>query len=325
MYLQQGVTLQINLSPGDAEYAHITVPHLIRNVGLVEERILVVDCIKAPKTKLFDADKILQEPRYSRNLKVIVDLANKFKKEGLVDEIYFLTEDKIEVMRFLSDKYLGGLYNYSHGYGGTGQMSYWWGIELTNYKYVLHFDGDIVIHTKSEPQWLSNTLKVMEESDKFVFGAPRHAPPISGDVQNVANFEGIPLVDHGAYFSQAWFSTRCFILDREKLEKHLPLLKGKIKWELIFKRLWKRDFRFDPEIVFYKRLGRELGVKKVILKKSSFFIHPHSKPKELLSILGTIIKSVENSNYPKKQEGETEILIDEWQKWKNLQIENSQN
>jgi hypothetical protein len=316
MYLKHGVTLQINLSPGDAQYAHLTVPHLIRSIGSIDERILVVDCIKAPRTKLFDADTVLKEPRYSSNLKIIVDLAKKYKEEGLVDEIYFLTDDKIEVMRFLSDKYLGGLYNYSHSYGGTGQMSYWWGLELAKYKYVLHFDGDIVIHTKSEPQWLINTLRCMEDSDKFVFGAPRHAPPISGDIHNVANFEGIPLVDRGAYFSQAWFSTRCFIVDREKLDKHLPLLKGKIRWELILRRLWEKDFRFDPEIVFHKRLGQELGVEKVILKNSAFFIHPHSKPKELLSIFESIIISFENRDYPTKQEGETEILIDEWQKFK---------
>jgi hypothetical protein len=314
--LKHGVTLQINLSPGDAQYAHLTVPHLIRSIVSIDERILVVDCIKAPRTKLFDADTILKEPRYSSNLKIIVDLAKKYKEEGLVDEIYFLTEDKLEVMRFLSDKYLGGFYNYSHGYGGTGQMSYWWGIELAKYKYVLHFDGDIVIHTKSEPQWLINTLECMKDSDKFIFGAPRHAPPISGDIQNVANFEGIPLVDQGAYFSQAWFSTRCFIVDREKLDKHLPLLKGKIKWELILRRLWIRDFRFDPEIVFHKRLGQELGVEKVILKNSAFFIHPQSKPKELLSVFESIINFFENGDYPIKQEGETEILIDEWQKFK---------
>lgn len=47
------VTLQINLSPGDIHYAHLTVPALVKaHRNSVDETVAIVDCCRPQKTKM---------------------------------------------------------------------------------------------------------------------------------------------------------------------------------------------------------------------------------------------------------------------------------
>lgn len=307
---QDGLTIQINLSPGDAEIAHHTVPAIIAACNLYDEIIIIVDCVKAQSTKLFDAEARLIEPIFTSNLKKICDFAEMLKFTRVVTEVYYLNSNMHDYMQFLANKFLGTDYYYSHGYGGTGNMSYWMGIDMAKYRYVLHFDGDLIISQNSN--WVYETISNMSLSENYIFGAPRHAVPIENDFQNISKHEGIQLTDHISFWTHNWFSTRCFILDQVKLDRYLPLIKGSLNVELFLRRLIKKDFRFDPEIVFYKRLGNEKGVRKVINKESAYYMHPFSKPPELIKYLGRIINSYGLGLIPNEQQGDPELNLDAW-------------
>jgi hypothetical protein len=63
-----GVTLQINLSAGDAGYAAITVPALLASHDPTYRRLLVVDGCRPQRTRIFDPDVRVPEPGFSERL-----------------------------------------------------------------------------------------------------------------------------------------------------------------------------------------------------------------------------------------------------------------
>lgn len=50
------ITLQVNLSAGDVNYAALTVPALVQQHADIKKRLLVVDCCRPQKSRIMDPD-----------------------------------------------------------------------------------------------------------------------------------------------------------------------------------------------------------------------------------------------------------------------------
>ena len=135
------VTLQINLCAGDAAYAEQMVPHLVGSHPKVAHRLAVVDCCRPQRTRIFDPDTRLPVATFAPRLARIRELAQRFQRQGLFDEIVWL-EPGSPHFRPLAARYVRPWMTETHDYGGCAFMGYWAALDFPRTRFVLHYDAD---------------------------------------------------------------------------------------------------------------------------------------------------------------------------------------
>lgn len=308
--MENDITLQINISPGDINYASLTVPALVSNHLDIKKRLLVVDCCRPQSTKLFNADVKFPREIFDARVKKILTICENLLENGVVTEVYHLFPDD-PIIKKLSKKYLDNLYDCTHAAGGTANMSYWAGIELSKSKYVLHYDGDIILYQKPGYSWVNEAVNLMKQLKSTIIAVPRLSPPIpNSDLPSYQEGRKIETLDD--CWLNDWFSTRHFLLDKEKLNNYLPLVRGKVKLELLLRKYGRRAFPIDPEILLFKSLSSK-GCSRLMLKNANAWItHPAEKPIAFIEILKEIISEVKFGNFPDSQIGYENIQLNAW-------------
>lgn len=308
----EDITLQINLSPGDVNYAELTVPDLVRKHADIKTRLLVVDCCRPQKTKLIDPDQ--RHPLEVFNLKVdkIVEISENLLRKGLVSKVYYLRPND-PLFKHISRKYLGNLYDCTHSAGGTANMGYWAGIELPETRYVLHYDGDMLLYQEPGFRWTDEAIRHLAADEHYLSAVPRLCPPVlDQDFLLPSLHEGRPNTSFEHYWYTDFFSTRIFLLDKHRLANYLPLPRGGLRLELLLRKYGKRAFPMDPEIVLFRSLGSH-GCKRLLLKNDKAWVtHPVDKSGDYLAILPKVIDQINTGLFPEKQRGYEDMQLDAW-------------
>lgn len=307
------VTLQINISPGDVNYAALTVPALVSNHRDIKKRLLIIDCCRPQRTKLVDPDLKFPIHIFDKNVKKITEISEELLRNNIVTDLYYLFPND-PLYKRLSEKYLDNIYHCTHAAGGTANMSYWAGIELVETKYVLHYDGDIILYQKVGYSWVEEATKLMENQENVIMAVPRLSPPIpNSDLPSYS--EGRQNISYEKYWLNDWFSTRHFLLNKDKLNDFLPLVRGKVKLELLLRKYGKRAFPIDPEILLFKSLGTR-GCKRLMLKNNNAWVtHPANKPEVFIKVVEQIIAEVSHGDFPIEQQGLENIDLAAWVKF----------
>jgi hypothetical protein len=306
------ITLQINLSPGDRQYAHLTIPALVARHEDIKRRLLVVDCCRPQKTKLIDNDIKYPLPTFLAQVEEIISLSEGFLKEGVVSEVIYLKPGD-PIFKQLSLKYLNGAYDFTHSAGGTANMSYWAAMEIPETRYVIHFDADMLFYQKPGYHWYQEAVAYLQEEPGAIFAVPRLCPPVDGGWLDVPSLkEGRPFQSFTGYWMNDWFSTRLFLLDKARLERRLPLVKGWLKGELLLRKYLRRAYPFDPEIILAKSLWASKD-RRVILKNSdAWALHPSEKGEAFLELLPHMLKRIADGKAPLQQLGVEDVILDSW-------------
>ncbi len=308
--IDKDVTLQINLSPGDIAYAQLTVPSLIKKHPEVKSVLLVVDICKPAKTKLVNPFVRFPEPAFSNRLKQIIDIATAIQKQTPNCHLYILKPED-PLLHELGNKYLGGWYYHTHDYGGCANMAYWAGFELPDTRYVLHYDGDMLLYQKPGYSWLQEALFLLEKNQTAVAATPRYNTPFEGSETRPSFRHGVPYIERSNCWLDTFFSTRCLLIDKERLRSYMPLMKGRILWETLAVKYLKRGFPRSPEIVMFRRIGGKGGHRLILKNFNSWLMHPHSKPSEYIQYLPNIIALIDKGLYP-KDHSEENLELDKW-------------
>ena len=135
--------------------------------------------------------------------------------------------------------------------------------------------------------------------------------------------EARPLTAWDGGWLNDWFSTRCFLLDRDRFDPFLPLSESsfRLRLELKLRRALCKGFPFSPEIMLFKGPGRR-GAKRLNLSTvDAWLLHPTDKPEAYLKILPSIIAEVEKGRYPVDQAGCSETKVEAWQNFLAVQGE----
>lgn len=306
------VTLQINISPGDINYAYLTVSALVNQHLEIKKRLLVVDCCRPQKTRIVNPNIRFPAEKFERDTKEIIRIANQLLEENIVSDIYFLQPND-PIIDYLSKKYLRGLYQTTHGAGGMVNMGYWVGFELPDTRYVLHYDGDIMLYQKSGYKWVDEAITYMEQESDVFIAVPRLCPmPKDPEYDMPSLHEKRAAISTTHYWKNDWFSTRHFLLDRQKFDRYLPLVRGKVLLELLVRKYGKRAFPLDPEIVMFKSIGPRGGKRMVLKSHDAWLTHPTDKSASYLQILPQIIEAITNNRYPYAQIGHENMNLEAW-------------
>ncbi len=309
------VTFQVNLSPGDIRYAARTVPALVQaHTVPFGERLAVVDCCRPQKTKIVDPELRFPEPGFSQRVAQITEIVETLKADGYLDRIVYL-HPQDSLLPALSHKYLGNWVHETHDYGGCALMSYLAALELPQTPYVLHYDGDMLIHQSAGYDWVSEAIYQMELGSEIVAATPRTSPPFSqalGVADAPSLQEGRPYVEVEGGWLNDWFSTRCFLLDRRKLDRYLPLLQGRTLLDTLIRKSLHRGYPRSPEIMLFNRLGQAGGRRLNLSSDRAWLLHPTTKPPLYLELLPQIQAAVVQGRVPKAQWGKTDIDLMAW-------------
>lgn len=308
------VTLQVNLSPGDLAYAASTVPRLVAAHPGVAERLAIVDCCRPQRTRILDPDKRMPAAAFAERSTAIRRLAEEFRAGGLFDKVVCLEPGDARFAR-LARRYVRPWMTESHDFGGCAFMAYWAALDLPGSRFVLHYDADILLHQREGFDWALEAIRRLVSLPQAVAAAPRTSPP--GFAKDEASdapsaHEGRPRERVAGGWLNDWFSTRCLLVDRERLAPRLPLLRRRHAPEMLLRRWLSRGYPPVPEQVLFHQLGTA-GCRCLQLGSAeAWFLHPGRKDAEFLRLLPRMLDSVARGAVPPDQKGQADIRLESW-------------
>jgi hypothetical protein len=305
------VTLQINLSPGDSAYAELTVPRLFAAHPDVAERLLVVDLCKPQATGIVDPVKRFPEPAYSHRVQRVSTLAKGWLEDGLVDRVVWLRAGD-PLFTSLSRIYLRPWVTATHDYGGCALMSYLAAFELCQTRFLLHYDADLMLYQAPGFDWSTCAREAMLNDEAIIAAVPRPSPGGFGPVDSPSRSEHLSLRSHTAGWLNQWFSTRCYLFDVARLRPLLPLLQGRIYWEVLAARLFRRGYPRSPEIMLYRRMTAAHRWRLMLSDPRAWLLHPIQKDATFIAALPRLLETVAAGHCPDPQRGHQDLRLEEW-------------
>jgi hypothetical protein len=309
------ITLQINLSPGDVAYAERTVPALLAAHPSVAERLLVVDVCKPQRTGIVDPAKRFPEPAYGHRVEKILGFAESLRASGRVDRVEIMRPDS-SLFPQLARRYLRPWMKETHDYGGCALMSYLAAFELCRTRHLLHYDADMLLYQAPGYDWAPPAADAMARLEEAVAGSPRQAPPPEG-TDGPTSHERISVETCESGWLNAWFSTRCYLFDMEKLRPRLPLLQGRVYWESLAARLRGRGYPRSPEIMLFRRMSATGGKRLTLSDRRAWMLHPVRKDARFIASLERLLACVARGECPPGQRGVADLNL-ELPDWENL-------
>jgi len=308
------LTLQINLSAGDIAYADLMVRSLVAaHHGSVATRMAVVDCCRPQRTKIVDPEKRFPREAFEKRVARICEIAEELKAAGVLDEAYYLRPGD-PLLERLSARYTNSWIRETHDYGGCGFMSYFAGLELPETRFVIHYDADILLHQPSGYDWALEAREYLLRDERLVAATPRVSPPVASAPEKLQLSRTLPLTAAPGGWHDAWYSTRCFLVDRERLARYLPLVRGRTLAEVLAVRYLNRGYPRSPEILMHRTIGKYGGGRRLVLRNDRvWMIHPDKKPPRYVELLPRILEHVRRGDVPEAQRGHPEVDLAAWE------------
>lgn len=353
------VTLQINVCAGDVTYCEQTVAALVEtHRRKVREVVVVMDCCRPQSTPFVHRPSRFPQVPFAGRIQQLEAQCARWMKDGVIDRVARLEDDSTHLCR-LNQKYSGVCTAFSHDHLGHASAAYYLGWDAARTRYVLHFDGDILFHQQPGHNWVGQAIATLEEDVHRLAVSPRIAPPPTRstadtlvDLRKMPQCGWMstwPLEPVAEGWSSPWFSTRCHLLDRERLATMLPMtpVRGQAAYRrshrvnallapLFAARCWTLpvpergpmnlvmrairkmgfsvpEFPLPPEVLMHE-LNQRLGARVIYLKDpKAWFIHPHSKPEIFHRLLPALLKSVAGGEFPAAQGGMCDIDFAAWE------------
>lgn len=305
------ITLQINLCAGDAAYAEFTVPALLAAHRGVAERLLVVDLCKPQRTRLVDPERRFPEPAYTQRRDRVVALAQAWLARGEVDRVVCLGPAD-PLFPTLRRTYLRPWVTATHDYGGCALMSYLAAFELCRTRWLLHYDADMLLYQAPGFDWADRARTAMTDDHPIVAAIPRPSPPTLDPPDLPSRTERIALRPHPAGWLSAWFSTRCYLFDLERLRPCLPLLQGRVYWDMLAAKILRRGYPRAPEIMLFHRLSAARRWRLTLNDSRAWLLHPTRKDAAFVAALPEILAAVTAGRCPVEQRGLQDLELGFW-------------
>ena len=305
------LTLQINLSAGDSAYADQTVPRLLAAHPHAAERLIIVDLCKPQATKIVDPARRYPEPAHTQRAEAVAKLAGDWLSAGKVDRVVLLRPgDPLFVE--LSRTYLRPWVRETHDYGGCALMAYLAAFARCRTRWLLHYDADMLLYQAPGYDWAVAARAAIADDPAIVAAIPRPSPPALDQPDAPSGHERLALRPHPAGWLNAWFSTRCSLIDLERLRPCLPLLQGRIYWETLAAKILRRGYPRAPEIMLFRRLGAAGRRRLTLRDRRAWLLHPANKDAAFVAALPGLLAATGAGRYPAAQGGRQDLDLPRW-------------
>ncbi len=340
------ITLQINLSAGDLAYLETTVPALVAGHRPdVQEVIVVADACRPHSTPLLHAASRFPADAFRARVARLEELCSALLATRVVDRVVWLQPGSPD-LRALNKKYTGQATARTHDHLGHAFSAYFLGWESARTRYIAHFDADIILWQQAGFSWLRAAQTALAKDPTLLGASPRIAPPPADDTMVKVGAPGSgwlptwPLERAPGGWRSPWFSTRCHLIDRERLAAVLPLTPThprayrRAAWiDRCLASAFDRGFLSNAT----NRLGRSLRARvpafplppEVLLHEHAqrcglaclylddpraWFIHPDTKPEIFLRLLPKLLTTAgQRGDYPPAQRGISGVQFAAWE------------
>lgn len=292
-------TFVLLTSPRDTEFVGDILRHLLKMCSFpFREVILVVDDL--PKRTVPQGQENL-DAEFSR-------LMGQWQQNGTVTRSVRLST--IPSHR-LANKYFGSRVSQQRDFRGIPMFGWIAGLEEARTEFVVHFDSDILLHQAPDHSWIEAGMALIEKDPLVMFVSPLPGPPASDGCfhdQTVA-----PTFDGEGNLRFKTFSSRRFLVNKQRFEDLLPTpivytsAKGRrLMWFGIGNALWNWETCVSCAM-------KESQYYRVHLRSpKAWSIHCLDHGPAWVRSLPTLIKRVEEDDYPAEQGGHYDLIPSAW-------------
>ncbi len=349
------LTLQVNVCAGDLEYCGLTVPALVRTHRRdVKEVVVVADCCRPQGTPYVHRASRFPELEFDAKVARLHALAERWVSQGTIDRVEYLQPDPA-ALRALNKKYSGRATSWSHDHLGHAYSAYFAAWESAKTRYVLHFDADILLYQSGDYSWVRTAISRLRADPALLAASPRIAPVLEEPGQMVRT--GAPgcgwlptwrLDSTPIGWRSDWTSTRCHLLDLERLARLLPLrprrgeaadafnhgLNALVSpafsssfwtapvpasgfWRLprrIARRVAREfpSFPLPPEVLLHEHASGRGAASIYLNDPRAWYVHPDTKPPDFIALLPKMLEAVSEGRCPEAQRGLSGIQFEAW-------------
>jgi hypothetical protein len=247
-------------------------------------------------------------------------LAPGIENSRLADLLQRLTRDKtitrcIHLSEIASDglaeKYLRSRVSTMRDQRGVPLFGWIAGIEAAQTDFVVHFDSDMLLHQAPGHSWIDTGMTLIEEDPLTMFVSPLPGPP-SYDGRLRAQAVA-PTLDNQGNFRFKTFSSRRFLINKQRFEKLLPtpLRYTSIKRRLLMQVGFGNAVR-PWEYCVSCALQKSKYYRVHLCSPKAWALHCPDHSNAWLDSLPAVIKRVEEGQYPVEQGGHYDLMLPAW-------------
>ena len=287
----------------DASFIDNTLPYLIKLLEKADNSITLILDTRDPSGVL---GSTLQQGE-------LIDITSRIKKLQSKFKFEFLTTSydpkSIRTKNRLQFNYP---YRETHCFRGYPIYGSFRQFIVTDSKYVLHLDCDMIFYEEPAFSWVLEGIRVMEENKDILCVLPRAGPPTKdGSLhQGTTPYE----VDEkrGLYLFKN-FTSRHYLIHRERFLSLLPLKPAWLSWrEPIKSKLFGNGKMLCWEAMVEQALEKSNMWRADLMTDQAWSLHPGDRSEDFYKLLPQIIDSVNRNEFPEEQRGHFDLKLNDW-------------
>jgi hypothetical protein len=294
-------SLAVLANPREAPFLAQTLPHIVtRHLTMFRSRTLVIDDLPQK-----DGSLAQELPTWN----MFSNLCATLEKDGLFTDLVYLSRvssDK-EALRKHFDK----APSHARDYRGIPLFGYVGGLERVPSRFHLCFDSDILVYQQPGFDWVAEGIALLEENPDILCVAPHPGPP-RDDGALLDQADPYSLGPGGAFLFTT-FSSRRFLIDRDRFKRLLPL-----PLTAPSRRIWLEAFfrHRSPlqswESMVSKRMNEAGFVRAHLATRSAWSLHAPDHGPDFVKLLPFLIECVERGLAPPEQAGRYDLDLELW-------------
>lgn len=304
-------SLSIMVARTDLPFMMQTIPHLVRICNFpFLQRTLFID------TAPLSGDKVLR-PGIG-TLEQLRESCQQLIANNVVDNTIDIDYSNATRDR-LYQKHFGQKINQTHNYKGYPILGSIFALEEVPGEYILHFDSDILLYQESGYSWIEEAIKLLKACPEIIAIRPLGGPPF----EDIRHDQSMPdQWDDRGFYTYKFFSSRTFLIDRQRFNHFLPLpvlwkpirLKALLKFP---RRTWfnyvtGRRKMDSWELMVSRKLEQTEFIRATMASPKAWTIHPKDRSPKFIQALPELIDKIEHGWYPSEQAGYYDFKSEYW-------------
>lgn len=289
----------------DIKFMQHTIPHLIRMCNYpFAERILHVDDPTIRGEYLSRPDIATAEEH--------LQICQQLMEQGVVDRVEQIKYDKTTI-RSLAAKHFASRPGYTHDVHGYPIHGSAFAIEDSKTDYFVHFDCDMLLHSRPDFSWIKAGIELLEKDSKILFVSPRSGPPMPGNKLKQDDGVNYQHDAEAGCFRFKTFTSRKFLVSKSRLEQHLPVPLAYTSRRQRLKSLFSgKSPLWNWEVMISRHLNKKSLFRGDLDDSSAWTLHTPDHGQKFLEYLPRIIEKIEAGWFPESQAGDYDLRLENW-------------
>lgn len=307
-------SLWIPVARTDVSFMMNTIPHLVKMCDYsFVEKVLAIDTMPLSGEKIHRPHK--------GTIEQLRACCERLKSMGIIDKIIDINYS-LDYHQRVYKKHLGApRIKRTHNYKGYPVLGSMFCIEEAKGDYFVHFDSDMLLYQENGFNWIAEGINILKKYPEIMWVRPAAGPQSDN---NIYEKKYHAEKNNKGFYRLRGFASRCYLIERIRFEKLLPL---KVMWTRrqgmkkdrlprklieILNRIRGEGILDSWEKMVAASLNRKSFIRADIFPQKAWTLHPHTRSDKFIKSLPLIIEKVEKGWFPPEQAGDYDLKLDYW-------------